>query len=102
MEQLEVSTDTRLYSTRLKYRPLAQFPDMKAHNKGRDVLMVFEEEDVGAALATACGLDCDSDAVHLAHAAQILRRQMFREGKPLMDSQKDAKRNLFLHFCLAL
>ena len=29
--------------------------------------MVFEE-DVGAALDTACGQDCDSDVVHLAHA----------------------------------
>ena len=53
---------------------------MQAHNKGRDVLMVFE--DVGAALATACGLDWDSDAVHLAHTAHIVRRQMFREAKP--------------------
>ena len=53
---------------------------MQAHNKGRDVLVVFE--DVGAALATACGLDCDGDAVHLAHAAQIVQRQMFREAKP--------------------
>ena len=40
------------------------------------------EEDVGSALATACGLDCDSDAVYLAHAAQIVLRQMFREAKP--------------------
>ena len=71
---------------------------MQTHNKGRDVLMVFKE-GVGAALATACGLDCDSDAVHLACAAQIVRRQMFREASPLMDSQKDAKRNMFLHFC---
>ena len=81
MEQLEVSANTRVHSTRLKHRLLAQFPDMQAHNKGRDVLMVLEE-DVGAALATAWVLDCDSDAVHLASAVQIVRRQMFREAKP--------------------
>ena len=52
---------------------------MQARNKGRDVLMVFEE-DVGAALDTACGLDCDSDVVHLAHVAQIVWHQMFREA----------------------
>ena len=80
MEQLEVSIDTRVHSTSLKQRLIAQFPDMQAHNKGRDVLMVFEE-DVGTAFATACGLDCDSNAVHLARAAQIVQCQMFREAK---------------------
>ena len=69
---------------------------MQAHNKRRNVLMVFEE-DIGAVLATAYGLDCDSDAVHLARAAQIVRHKMFKKPTPLMDSQKDTKRNLFLH-----
>ena len=50
-----------------------------AHNEGRDILMVFDE-DVGAALARACGLD--SDAVHLARAAQIVRHHMIWESKP--------------------
>ena len=44
--------------------------------------MVFEE-DVDAALDTACGIDCDSDSVHLACAAQIVRHQMFRKAKPI-------------------
>ena len=97
MEQLEVSSDTRVYSTRLKHKLLDQFPDMQAHNKGRNVLMLFEE-DVGAALATACGLDCDSDAVHLARPAQIVRKKMFKKPTHLMASQKDTKRNMFFHF----
>ena len=46
MQQLGVKLDTRVHSTRLKHRLLAQFPDMRAHTKGRDVLLVFEE-DVG-------------------------------------------------------
>ena len=59
-----------------KQRLLAQFPDMQAHNKARDVLKVFEK-DVGAALARARGLD--SDAVHLACAAPyVSRRQVFQ------------------------
>ena len=70
---------------------------MQAHNKGRNVLMVFEEY-VGAALATACGLDCDSDGVHLARAAQIVQQKMFKKPTPLMDSQKDTKRNFFFTF----
>ena len=98
MEQLEVSPDTRIYSTRFKHRLLGQFPDMQAHKKGRDVLMVFEE-DVGAALATACSLDCDSHVVHQAHAAKLCSAKGLEKPIPLMDSLKDAKRNLFLHFC---
>ena len=52
MEQLEVKLDTRVHSTRLKQRLLVQFPDMRTHNKRKDILMAFEE-DVGAALAKA-------------------------------------------------
>ena len=81
MEELEVRTDTRVHSIRFKHRLLAQFPDMQAHNKGRDVLMVFEEYVV-AALDTACGLDCNSDVVYLVRAAQSVWHQMFREAKP--------------------
>ena len=81
MQQLGVRLDTRVYSTRLKHRLLAQFPDMRAHTKGRDVLLVFEEY-VGAALTKACELDSDNDMVHLARAAQTARRHMFEESEP--------------------
>ena len=60
MEQLGVKLDTRVHSTRLKQRLFTQFPDLRAHTKGRDVLLVFEE-DVGAALIKACELDSDND-----------------------------------------
>ena len=40
------------------------------------------EEDVGAALAKAFELDSDKDAVHLARAAQIVRRRMDLNGFP--------------------
>ena len=88
IDQLEVKIDTRVHSTRetpcpvstrLKQRLLVQFPDMWAHNKGKDILMVFDEY-VGASLARACGVD--SDAVHLSPAAQIVQCHMFREAKP--------------------
>ena len=49
MQQLSDKLDTRVHSTRLKQRLLALFPDMRAHTKRRDVLLVFEE-DIGAAL----------------------------------------------------
>ena len=59
MEQLGVHLDTRVHSTRLKQRLLSQFPDMRAHTKGRDILMAFEE-DIGGALDKALELDSDS------------------------------------------
>jgi len=80
MEQLGVQLDTRVHSTRLKQRLLTQFSDMRAHTKERDILVSFEE-DIGSAFAKACELDSDSDAVHLARAAQIFRGHMFGETK---------------------
>ncbi len=77
MEQL---VDVGVHTTRLKQRLLVQFPDMRAQKKRQDILLVFEE-DIGAALAKACELDSYSDAVHLARAAQIVRRNIFGEAK---------------------
>ena len=54
---------------------------MRAYTKGRDVLMAFED-DIGTALAKACELDNNKDAMHIAHAAQIVRRHIFGEAKP--------------------
>ena len=54
---------------------------MRAHTKGRYVLLVFQE-DVGAALTKACEPDSDNNVVHLVRAAQTVRRQMFEEGEP--------------------
>ena len=53
MQQLGVQFETRVHSTRLKQRLIAQFPDMREHTTGRYVLLVFEE-DVGAVLTKAC------------------------------------------------
>ena len=78
MQQLGVKFDTRVHSTRLKQRLLAQYPDIHAHTKGRGVLLVFEQ-DVGGVLTKACELDSDNDVVHLARAAQTVRRPMFEE-----------------------
>ena len=43
--------------------------------------MAFEK-DVGAALAKAYEQETDKAAVHIARAAQIVRRQIFGEAKP--------------------
>ena len=54
---------------------------MRALTKGRDVLLVIEE-DVGAAFTKACEMDSANDVVHLVRAAQTVHRQMFEEGEP--------------------
>ena len=72
LEQLGVSVQGRIHSTRLKARFLAVIPDLQAHSQGRDVLLTF---DVGTAIKTAC--DHDSDAMLLARAAQLVRKEMF-------------------------
>ena len=54
---------------------------MRAHTKGTDVRLVFQE-DVGAALTKACELESDNDVVDLARAAQTVRRNMFEESEP--------------------
>jgi len=81
MIQLGIKLDTRIHTTRLKQRLLAQFPDMQAQKKGWDVLMAFEE-DIGTALAKACELDSDSEAIHLVRTAKIVRSHLFGKAKP--------------------
>ena len=75
MEQLGVKVDMRVHTTCLKERLLCEFTDMRPHKKGQDVLLAFEE-DIGTALARACDFDSDSDAIHLARAAKIVRDHM--------------------------
>ena len=72
LEQLGVSVDNRIHSSRLKIRLLVALPDLKAHSQGRDVLLTF---DIGNAIRKAC--DHDNDATLLAPAAQVVHKEMF-------------------------
>lgn len=80
MEQLGVNLGSRVQTTRLKERLLAEFPDLRAPRKGREVLLVFDD-DIGSALVKACEFDSDKDALQLARAANIVQREMFGEPK---------------------
>jgi len=75
LEQLGVQQNSRPHSTDLKNRILAQFPELQAIKEGRDVLLVFND-DMGPALRKACELDVDDDAICLARAAKIVRRDI--------------------------
>ena len=76
-EQLGSNVVGRVHSTDLKKRILAYFLDMKPHKQGRDTILV-SNECVGHALRKACEHDADDEAVHLARAAKIVRRDMLR------------------------
>ncbi len=76
VKQLGTSLNGRINSTHLKDRILAHFPDLQALKDGRDIILIFNE-DIGPAMRKACELDAESNAIHLARAAQIVRRELF-------------------------
>ena len=77
LEQLGVKQQNHLNSTKLKDRILSRVPDLSAHREGRDVLLAFAS-DVGSALRKACDSDYDDDAICLARATKIERRDMLK------------------------
>jgi len=100
MEQmLGVKYDRRVHTTRLKQRLLSHFPNMCAQHHGRDVLLAFNDY-LGDALAKACELDTDTDAVHLARAAQIVRRHIIGDDKVFngfpLECQQDSVPSMLL------
>ena len=101
MEQHRIKLDIKLHTTRLKQRLLAEFTDMRAQKKGRDVLLAFED-DIGPALAKACELDSDSEAIQLARAAKIVRNHMFGEAKPFTGFTEGCQKESVSPLLLAL
>ena len=84
-----------MHGARLKERLLKHLPDLRAHNNGRDVFLVFQN-DIGAALAKVVEQDDDDDTVQLTHAAKIVRKDLFEKSSSLMALlEKDAKRIQF-------
>ena len=64
----------RFNSTRLKEGILQQCPALHASKKGRDVILAFED-DIGTAIHYANENSRDSQAIYLAKAAQIIRKE---------------------------
>ena len=77
LKQLGTNEESRIHSTKLKERLLSYFPDMQAHKQGRNVVLIANH-DIGQALRKACHHDADNDAVHLARAAKVVRKDMFK------------------------
>ena len=79
LQELGVAQSSRVNSTHLKNRILANFPDLKAYKEGRDILLAFDE-DIGSALTKVCEKEYDDEAITLAKAAQIVRRYMLEKN----------------------
>lgn len=59
-------------STRLKEQILSRIPELESYQKGRDILLAFKK-DVSSVLSD---LNKYSEAIHLAKAAHIIRKEM--------------------------
>ena len=79
VQQLGTNLNGRVNSTHLKDRILAHFPDMQAHKYGREIILIFSD-DVGTAMRSACENEAYSSAIHLARAAQTVRRELFNNS----------------------
>ena len=75
--KLRITYSSEINTTRLNERLLGVFPDLSAHTQGRDVLLIFNHA-IGDAIRKACEQDFDSEALHLARAAKIVRRDLFK------------------------
>ena len=78
LKQLGENTPARIHTTRLKDRILSQIPALEEHKQGRDVFLAFKT-DLANALQKAHKEDIDEEAMHLAKAAIIVRKEMFTQ-----------------------
>ena len=92
LRQLGVEVSSRINSTRLKERLLSAVPDLRAHVKGKEIFLTYEN-DVGNVINLACENNFDSDAMILAKAARIVRRELFDQKRHFTGSfSKDCQR----------
>ena len=73
--QLGLNVEGRIHLTHLKDKILAHFPALQAHKNGREILLAFNE-DIASALKEVYERNCDDEAIILAQAASICRREM--------------------------
>ncbi|CAC5412787.1 unnamed protein product [Mytilus coruscus] len=66
------SSSAQVHSTRLKDKLMQKMPELEAHRKGRDVLLMFEK-DKGPAIAFACDY---IDTMHMEKTAEMIRCQL--------------------------
>ena len=68
----------KIHSTDFKNRLLSQMPDLQSHREGKNVFLAFDK-DVALVLQQASNLtDSDDEAMILAKAAKIIRRDILK------------------------
>ena len=70
----------KVNTTRLKDRILSTLSQISRHSQGRDILLVLDQ-DIGDAIKLANELDADAEAVHLARAARIVRKDILKHDQ---------------------
>lgn len=88
LQQLDSDVPERTNSTRLKEKLLAQIPDLEAHKNKYEVMLTFKD-DVGETLLEAKQRACESDAVVLMRAANIIRNDIFQKRYTFTGSLTD-------------
>lgn len=68
----------KVNTTRLKEKLLGLIPNLRTQTQGRDVILMFDS-DIGEAIKLAWTNNHDDDAMQLASAARILRKDIFSE-----------------------
>ena len=71
-----------VHNSRLKEKLLNKMPGLKAHTKGRDLLLI-SEKGIGSTIALACDY---SDNIHMAKTAEILREDLQKHKSKFMGS----------------
>lgn len=75
MLELDPTYNRKVNSTRLKERLLTHIGDLKAQRQGKDIVLLFDA-DMADIVRMASQ---DDDAIHLARAAQIVRREILAQ-----------------------
>ena len=101
LEQIDVK-EVKVHPGRLKTRLLKQLPGLRAEKKGNDLLLIFSK-DIGSTIQHAITGDMDDDAVILAKAAKIVRKEMFSKEYEFTGSfEENCERNAVSKSLLAL
>ena len=75
LQDLGLTLESRIHSTRFKDRILYQVEGLTAHNDGNEVLLVCNR-DIGEALESAACINYDDEGYILSRAAKIIRRDI--------------------------
>ena len=102
LKQLGGHVAGRVNSTRLKDRLLAQIPELGEYTEGKEVKLEFSG-NIGAALHFAQSYDYDTEAMHLAKAAMLVRKELLDKKQCLNGTfDTDCQRSAVPYLRLAL